>query len=79
MSAQWEEVTEFTWRLKLEEGYLYRYGSKSVVFVPDRSDRIADALGNIADALVRLKDLFEETTFELSGGDARAFRNSNIG
>jgi hypothetical protein len=75
--SEWEEVTENTWRLELEDGYLYRFGS-SLVHVPSSS--ISQSLYNLSDALEELCLLFEQASFEVDGRQGvRAIRNSDIG
>jgi hypothetical protein len=77
MMSDWEVVTEGTWRLELEDGYLYRVGER-VAYVP--CPTISQSLYDIAAELSVLKELFEETTFKLSGTqDTRAIRISDIG
>jgi hypothetical protein len=61
----WEEIAENTFRLELEDGQLYRFGSSMVYVPPD-----------VSDSLYELKELFKEATFEMSEG-RRAIRNGD--
>jgi hypothetical protein len=74
--SDWEEIAENTWRLELEDGHLYRFGS-SLVHVP--CSTISQSLYNLSETLGELRQLFEEATFTFNHGEARAIRTSDVG
>jgi len=81
MANDWQEVTLHTWRLELEDGYLYRVTDDrgtQMVYVP--SNAISQSLYDLSETLGQLRLLFEETTCEVSGAEGvRAIRTSDIG
>jgi hypothetical protein len=81
MSDNWEEVCSNTWRLKVTDGDLYRVSDDrgtQMVYVP--CNTISESLDSLAETLAELRQLFDETTFEVSGREGiRAIRNCDIG
>jgi hypothetical protein len=78
---KWEKVAQYTWRLDVEGGYLYRVvddAGASVVFVPTDD---SPALLGLTEAVDGLRQLVEMATSEVGyrhNPSARAIRTCSI-
>jgi hypothetical protein len=80
MSDDWEAVCSNTWRLDLEDGYLYRVSDDRTQTAHVPSTTINQSLYDLAETLGEIKTLFEEATFEVNNrAGIRAIRNCDIG